>query len=272
MINMRSDFYKNIGIMQGRLSPSPQKMLQYFPQDTWENEFFLAQKIGLRYIEVIAEEDFNNNNPLWSDGGRERINALREKSGVDAISACINFTLKHSVLRQETLQHVSKFLECVKEIGAKKIILPLLETSEPSSQNFKDFMIPLRMLADLAANCSILLCCETNMNGQSLKSFLNDLNHKNISVCYDVGNCAYLGHNIENDLFLLAGQIQHIHFKDRNAQGHNVLLGNGIVNFREVLKTLKVIDFCGTCTLETSRGNDPMESAKKNLNFLQKFL
>ena len=266
------DFFSKLGIMQGRLSHSPQNILSYFPQDNWKNEFLIAQRIGLSHIEVIAEEDFNVNNPLWSRAGRNLINNLRKESGVNVMSACNNFPIKNSILQQKTIQDFVRFIENVSEIGVVKVILPLFEASEPTSTNSKGFVICLRTLADFAAYHNTQLCCETRMNGKSMNSFLKDINHENKAVCYDIGNCTYFGHDIEEDMVILNRRIQHIHFKDRNVQGDNVVLGAGLVNFPKFFKALKAIDFQGAYTLETNRESDPTETAIRNMNFLQEFI
>ena len=45
-INLRT------GIVQGRLIQSPANELQWFPQEFWEAEFFIAGTIGINYIEL----------------------------------------------------------------------------------------------------------------------------------------------------------------------------------------------------------------------------
>lgn len=46
-----------IGIMQGRLSPPKNKLIQNFPLETWKNEFLLSKKLGLKSIEWVFEKN-----------------------------------------------------------------------------------------------------------------------------------------------------------------------------------------------------------------------
>jgi len=258
--------------MQGRLSPSPEGKLAFFPMDCWEDEFRIARDVGLNHIEIYGEEEFNSDNPLWSTAGRKRYLDLKKESGTKTISACDFFIIKHSLLDKATLKKSIQFIECVSEIGVSKIVLPLFEESEPALDNFKETIKPVRALADISAEHSISLCCETSLPGVALKNFLDALDHKNVGVCYDVGNCSYFKHDILNDIRKLGSRIQHVHLKDKNDQGVNVLLGTGIVDFKLVFDALNDIQFNGIFTMETSRGTDPAKTARKNLQYIKTYL
>jgi len=271
IIFMDWEFFRNIGIMQGRLSDSPPNVLSYFPQDTWEDEFYLAKKIGLNHIEIIVEEEYNANNPVWSKMGRDRLIALQKDSGVNVISACYNCAVNYSIFGKYNFGYMVQFLENMQCISVKKIILPLLEASEVVADKFEECVLWLRKLANFASEWGIQICIETNMNGTDLMALLKKINHNSLGVCYDVGNCSCLRHNIVNDMLYLQNWIEHIHFKDKNEFGHNVMLGTGVVNFTDVFETLKKIEYQGFCTLETTRGDKPNVSAKMNLDFLKKF-
>ena len=67
------------GIVQGRLIASTSDQLQWFPQNYWETEFFLAPALGFNYIELIAERIHNPNNPLWTDEGVAKIKELSQR-------------------------------------------------------------------------------------------------------------------------------------------------------------------------------------------------
>ena len=60
------------GIVQGRLTQSPKGVIQCFPKD-WEKEFSKAAKLGLDNIELIADREYNEENPLWSFKGVEKL-------------------------------------------------------------------------------------------------------------------------------------------------------------------------------------------------------
>ena len=82
MRDMNNKNNSKFGIVQGRLIQSPKGHLQWFPQNYWESEFFLASAVGFNFIEFIAERDHNENNPLWTDAGINKIKYLVDSNNL----------------------------------------------------------------------------------------------------------------------------------------------------------------------------------------------
>lgn len=79
------------GMVQGRLIQSPPDELQWFPQEFWESEFFLAPALGIDYIELIAERVHNPENPLWTDDGISQIKNLVKRNGLSLHAFCNDY-------------------------------------------------------------------------------------------------------------------------------------------------------------------------------------
>ena len=62
-----------------------------------------------------------------------------------------------------------------------------------------------------------------------------------------------------------------MHIKDKNEKGENVLLGTGLVNFNDVFRALKKINYQGPFTFETTRGRDPIRTAKFHMQLVEFF-
>ena len=52
----------------------------------------------------------------------------------------------------------------------------------------------------------------------------------------------------------------------------NVILGTGLVNFSVVFISLKKINYQGPYVFETSRGRDPVKTAKYNMQIVDFFI
>ena len=63
----------SLGIMQGRLTPSKNRGIQFFPFDMWENEFEIGCKLDINEIEWIFDYDRFEENPIWTLEGIKRI-------------------------------------------------------------------------------------------------------------------------------------------------------------------------------------------------------
>ena len=261
------------GIVQGRLIQSPEGSLQWFPQEYWESEFFLAPMLGYKYIELIAERQHNENNPVWADDGIEKIKALAKRNNLLLNVICNDYIIDHALTEDKNvIEQTMKLISQAKLLGIQKLILPLFEKSELREDNFQKYKAILKEIASAAQESNILVCLETILNGKSLLNLLEYLDHPNIKCVFDTGNRIAFGHDIYSDILLLGEQIHHVHIKDKNDQNDNVLLGTGNVNFYKVFESLSRIGFGGPYTFETTRGKDPVRTAKYNLQFVNYFM
>lgn len=257
------------GIVQGRLIQSPKGCLQWFHQEYWESEFFLASAVGYNYIELIAERQQNKDNPIWIDEGIRRIKALTEKNKLSLHVICNDYIIDHFLTGNKgSIEQTVKLISQAKLLGIQKLILSLFEKSELTESSFDSYKEVLREIAAAAQENNILVCLETILNGKSLLSLLEFLDHSNIKCVFNTGNRIAFEHDIYSDILLLGKQIHHIHIKDKNDQNENVLLGTGKVNFYKVFESLSDIGFSGPYTFETARGKDPVRTAKYNLQFV----
>jgi len=270
---VRNNNNLSFGIVQGRLSTPPNDQLQWFPQEEWEQEFEIASQLGFNYIELIAERQHNSNNPIWNINGIERINELTENSNLFSHAFCNDYVIDHCLIRNSKV--VDQTLNLIlkgKLLGLEKLIFPLFEHSELTDSNYKDYRGVLTEIGDAAQENDMLLCLETILDGQQLVDVLEDLDHPNIFAVFDTGNRIVFGHDIYSDIILLGDYIKHLHLKDKNENDENVILGTGKVNFHKVFQSLSEIDYNGPYTFETTRGNNPVETAKYNISFTKFFI
>ena len=253
------------GIVQGRLIQSPPDELQWFPQNYWESEFFIAASLEIKYIELIAERAHNPKNPIWTDDGIAKIKELCKRNNLSRYAICNDYIIDHNLIGEDSsavFDQMQSFLQRAISLDMKIVVLPFFEESELNSAN-EDLYIPvLKKIADIAKSSNILLCLETVMNGSELINLFKKLNHSHVKCVFDTGNRVAFKHDIYSDIRLLKQHIAHVHIKDKNVDNKNVLLGEGLVNFHEVFRALSDIDYQGNYTFETHRGNNPFATAK----------
>ncbi len=260
------------GIVQGRLIQSPPGQLQWFPRDEWQSEFSIAAACGIDYIELIAERNYNPSNPLWTNEGVARIKDLVERNDLSLHTLCNDYVIDHALPGgSEVLEQNLLLLERGRLLGCEKYVLPLFEHSEMTADNAADYIGPLRVIADSAAACGMLVCLETGLNGSQMISVMGRINHPAVAVVYDTGNRVAFGHDLPADIRLLGGRVRHVHIKDKNAASQNVLLGTGLVNFQAVFEALIDIGYAGPYTFETQRGKNPARTARYNMEFVEFF-
>ena len=263
--------YSNkLGIMQGRLSSAPDNdNLDWFPLEKWSDEFGYAKDLGFQTIEIVIDKEKNINNPVWTPDGRNKILNAFKKNQLKAYSSCVNFIIANSISKEDVFVEAFKAIEFLNEIGIELIILPLFEKSDLKNiQNHKNIKRILELNKDIDND----LIIEVDLQAKDLLKTLESLEIYDVGIVYDIGNSTFLGHQIGEDLDLLDEKIKHIHVKDKNRFGENVLLGEGNCDFDFFFHHPFIQKYNGYYTLETSRGLNPIESAAMNLNFLKKYL
>ena len=267
------DGINELGIVQGRLIQAPKGCLQWFPQEYWENEFFLASALGINFIEFIAERHHNEKNPIWTDEGIKKIKALAQRNRLSIHALCNDYIIDHSLTAKlAVIEQNMELISRAKLLGVNKLILPLFEESELTENNMEMYKDYLSDIGSAAHENNILVCIETNLNGKSLLKLFEILDHPNIKCVFDTGNRIAFGHDIYSDIELLNERIKHVHIKDKNRQNENVLLGTGDVNFNKVFESLSKIGYTGPFTFETTRGNNPLRTAQYNIRFINFFM
>jgi len=123
-----------VGVMQGRLSPRPSIAASFSTSDVAE-EFARAKRLGFSYLEWIYEADRAEENPIASAAGRAAIRACAAQSGLPVGSVCGDYFMIHRLAggsaqsRRENAAALSELVRWTRELGATRILLPLLETS-----------------------------------------------------------------------------------------------------------------------------------------------
>lgn len=267
-----------IGIIQGRLTASGGK-LQCFPHGKWREEFFVAQSVGFDCLELIVERKAGEPNPIWEpDGVRGLVEASRE-SGVKTFSLCDDQIMDAGLFRGEADETAACFDVLVQligqlgQLGATRLILPFLEQAslKDDHEAFLTVRRHLEKLVPIAEAHGVALMLEDDLPVSMLKELVSTTGGK-LGVCYDTGNRTWLGFDPGREILELGRLVRHVHIKDKAADGKNVMLGRGTVDFDAVFSSLKTTDYDGPIILETSRGDEDVQAGRENLAFVKRFL
>jgi sugar phosphate isomerase/epimerase len=263
---------RKFGVSQGRLTKS--KELQRFPSEDWHAEFFNAQKLDISFVELLTEREFNIDNPVWSEHGRQEIKDACNATKREIYSICIDYIINHSLLDDRTaLENVRRVFAVADDLGCKVVIFPLLEESNLETRNSIQFAEMFILLSAEAAKHNLIICVETLMKAGDLVEFLERVDRDNVKAVFDTGNriVAHDCNNLHDEILRLDGYIEHIHIKDKNNSGENVILGTGLVDFRSVFSALRRINYQGPLNFETTRGQDPLATAAFHISFCKFF-
>lgn len=262
----------NLGIIQGRLTQA--EVLQKFPDDEWKEEFDRARETGYTSIEWIRDKDYNKYNPIWRDDFNwTEIENVSLLSGVSVRSICDDYVqlCDWENLSVKQFERLSELIIRGSMLGVKTIVYPLFEKAELTSERkYYAFKQHIKSLAGIAYQLGIYIALEISNNADQLCEIFNDINLENIGLCVDTGNLYAAGVSIGDILECknLKNRIIHVHIKDRDAAGNNVVLGDGKVDFNAVIDALVNMKYAGTLVTETNRGNNPIETAISNGKYI----
>jgi L-ribulose-5-phosphate 3-epimerase UlaE len=133
---------KQIGIMQGRLSPRIDGKIQAYPAKTWQKEFEVAQEIGYSAIEWIVEEPMAEN-ALMTESGLSEIAKIIEKTNVKVDYICADIFMQQPLMRMNSetkksnKHYLSQILINANRIGAIGVEIPFVDNSSIKTEEEK---------------------------------------------------------------------------------------------------------------------------------------
>jgi hexulose-6-phosphate isomerase len=250
-----------IGIMQGRLSKSLTGKIQEFPINTWEKEFELANKLGLRAIEWTLDYADSKLNPLFNLKEQPKIKSLQDQFSIKIPSITLDCFVEAPFYKRNEITGLTSdtndllwIIENLQNVEVKILVLPIVAESGVFNKNYLLNLIKcLKAIEkDLAkTKKQIAIECEFDIN--SIAALLSELNPDYFGINFDMGNSASLGHNPEEELTVCSGRILNIHIKDRLLAGHTVKLGSGAVNFQKIAQLLNDQGYAGNMILQAAR-------------------
>lgn len=265
-----------IGIMQGRLSPRPKDRLQAFPSQSWRQEFSAAHALGLDAIEWIFEVPGASDNPLVWQHGRSLIRDVQTLHGVYVDSICADYFMTRQLggvserERHANVRVLDLLIEWTAELGATRILLPLLEEAAPSSEA-KRIQVEesIRTVLPTAEKHGVVLGLEMELPGAEYAAFVRSFDSPYLRAYYDTGNSAAQGFDIAEDVKPLLPLLEAVHVKDRMRGGTSVPLGRGDANLTGFFRTLAQADVHVPVTLQHYFETDPDYDALRALNFVR---
>ncbi len=269
----------SIGMMQGRLSPSPDGRIHCFPAELWKTEFPEGARVGFDCIEWVYETTNLDRNPFRSEEGLADIREAVEKSGVEVSTICANYFMDHKLYGEsekslhENISALAGLFRRAGQLGCKGVVLPIIEhASLNSERDREELKAGLYRAFEESDDSKVLALLETDLSPEENLELLRWLDHPRARLAFDMGNSAAVGFDPREEIEMLGDFIAHVHVKDRIRNGGNVALGTGAVDFDAVFQALARIGYDGDFVLETARLDDEIEAARRHLDFIRPFV
>jgi len=267
-----------IGVMQGRLVPKYQGRYQAFPVGMWQDEFKVAQECGLDLIEFILDFNDAEENPLLKLGGVDEIVKISKDTSVSVKTICADYFMEaplhssDSKLAKESFKILERLLEAAKVLKITDIVIPCVDQSSLKTEEAVNrFIKQIIKIIPTIEKENFNLSLETDLAPQPFIELLNQLNSKNITVNYDIGNSAALGFDSDEELAAYGDRITDIHIKDRLLGGGPVTLGEGNADFVKFFDKLEEYDYQGPFIMQAYRDDEGVDVFKRQLKWVTHF-
>ncbi|TGM44532.1 sugar phosphate isomerase/epimerase [Leptospira biflexa] len=267
-----------LGVMQGRLLPKFNGRYQAHPVGYWQDEFPVAQSLGLDCIEFILDYNDFEKNPLTSEFGIKEIKKIVDETGVKVVSICADFFMEaplhsnDSAVVENSQKVLSMLLKYGNEIGVNDIVIPCVDQSslrsESDKKSFYENLIPLVKEAE---ELSIHLSLETDLGPKDFLQVIRMFNSNAVTVNYDIGNSASLGYDPTEEFGAYGNYITDIHIKDRKFNAGSVELGTGNADFNKVLSLIQKLKYEGPFIMQAYRDDEGLEIFKRQLSWVRNF-
>lgn len=262
----------SFGIMEGRLTPSKGRGIQFFPFDNWKQEFYIAKEIGIDEIEFIFDYDNYESNPIWIGKG-ESVGEIVKDSGTKVNSLCFDYFMRRpfykyessekKVIREENKYILKHVLDNMYDQGINLIEIPLVDNSSIKNKNeqeeFVDFISGI--INDTPTN--IRFGFETDFPPKKFVDFLDFFDSSRVGANYDTGNSSGIGYDPETEMKAYGKRVFNIHIKDRKFGGTTQRLGTGSADFESFFCALSECNYEGSFILQAARTDDGTE--KENI-------
>lgn len=260
----------SLGIMQGRLTPSKKRGIQFFPFENWQKEFYSAAEIGLNEIEWIFDCEKYQENPIWTDTGLLKVKETIANTGVKINSICFDYFMRvpfyklygdeRSKIFSQNCEMTYKVLDSLAELGGRLLEIPIVDNSSvKTTEEEKMVSEYIQKIAERASEFGINIGLETDFPPGKFKEFLEGISGNYIYANFDSGNSSGLGYDAMDEIGSLKERIYNVHIKDRVYQGTTVKLGTGSADFDKVFSALKKVGYQNSFILQAARGEEGKE-------------
>jgi len=233
----------------------------------------LMDGLGIDVVQIACGDPHHAS---WDEG--DNMPAAARAAGFRMTGTMLGFpgedyttpkTIEHSggfgnpATRSERLERFKWALERTVALGLSDMMLHAGFLPEPNHPDRKPFLDTLAKVSQLAREKSITIAFETGQESADLlRRTLDDLKCPNLKINFDPANMILydMGDPIRA-VEILGPDIRSVHVKDANRTkvpgtwGEEVPLGQGQVNIKKFVDTLKKVGFQGALCIEREVGN-----------------
>lgn len=239
----------------------------------------LMDRLGCDVVQIACGDPHH---AAWEEG--DRMPELARAAGLRMTGAMLGFpgedyTTPRTIqdtggfgprqLRAERLERFQWALDRTRALGLEDLMLHAGFLPEPGDPDRKPFLDTLARVSELAKAKGVTIAFETGQEtAELLRRTLDELKCPNLKVNFDPANMLlYDKGDPLRAVELLGPDIRSVHVKDANRTtvpgtwGEEVPLGQGQVNIKQFIQTLKKVGYRGPLCIEREVGDQEQRVA-----------
>lgn len=234
--------------------------------------FALAAKLGLEGVEVNLVRAGKAEALVLSDPEVQAKYRAASKQHKQPVAGVVLSVLHQNYFKSDKLAQkwVHDGIPIARNLKARVLLLPFFGPAAIQNRDERERVGDmLKEFGPEAAKAGIVLGLENTLSAEDNARLLERAGSKSIGVYYDVGNSTNMGgFDAPQEIrWLGKNRICQIHLKDKG------YLGEGKVNFPEVMRAVREIGFRGFANLETSSPSGSVEDdVRRNLVYLRRLI
>ena len=229
----------------------------------------LAARLGFQGVEVsLGSKAVDGKLPLDDASLQAEYLAAAKQQKIALAGTCLDILHVNCGKNDKlALKWIAEGIPITKKLNARVMLMPFFGKCELATATDFDYLgDALKELGKEAEKAGIELGLEDTISARDNVRIMERSQSKAVKVYYDVGNSTRWGHDILAEIpWLGANRICQFHLKD---EGY---IGEGKINFPEVMKRIMDLGFDGFANLETGSPSKSIENdMRKNLEYVKK--
>jgi L-ribulose-5-phosphate 3-epimerase len=229
----------------------------------------LAAKLGFQGVEVsLGRTPVEGKLPLDDAALQSQYLAAAKQHNIALGGTCLDILHVNCGKNDKlALKWIADGIPITKKLNARVMLMPFFgKCALETEKDFDYFGDALKELGKEAEKAGIELGLENTISARNNVRIMERSKSSAVKVYYDVGNSTRAGFDILEEIpWLGAKRICQFHLKD---EGY---LGEGKINFPEVMKQIMALGFEGFANLETGSPSKSVENdMSRNLAYVRK--
>lgn len=249
------------------------------PNDfSWKEKMQTAKAAGFDYIEISVDESDERLARLdWSDQEIEEIRSYMEETGIVIPTMCLSghrrfpFGSKDKATRARAFEIMEKGILLAQKLGVRCIQLATYDVYyEESDEETKElFLDGMKKSVEMASRAGVILAMEimdTPFVGTILRAmhYIKKIPSPYFKIYPDMGNLTQFSSDVESEFELGLVETVAIHVKEtKPGVFKNVPFGEGTVQFTNIFRKLKELNYTGMFLIEMWADNSRKQTMEE---------